>query len=140
MQLIKRVFSIDSEAMKFLLAGSVTSLLGVASSQQHLCVRLRQRSRAILRQLLSLMLEALRDGLSYDPSLFRISCNWSVQQSLSTCQLVVVLSACLVGTPKSKKVLQYPSHRILRYVHEALNIGEKKTNYTVWLKIARRTF
>ena len=28
--------------------------------------------------------------------------------------------------PNSKKVLQYPSHRILRYVHEALNVDEKK--------------
>ena len=36
------------------------------------------------------------------------------------------ISACLVATPKSKKVLQYPSHRILRYVHGALNVDEKK--------------
>ena len=36
------------------------------------------------------------------------------------------ISACLVAIPKSKKVLQYLSHRILRYVHEALNIDEKK--------------
>jgi len=36
------------------------------------------------------------------------------------------LSACLVGSPNSKKVLQYPSHRILRYVHGTLNIDEKK--------------
>ena len=26
----------------------------------------------------------------------------------------------------SQKVLQYPSHRILRYVHGALNVDEKK--------------
>jgi hypothetical protein len=35
---------------------------------------------------------------------------------------------------------QYSSHRILRYVYGALNVDEKKTNYTVWLEIARRTF
>ena len=50
------------------------------------------------------------------------------------------LNAPLVATPKSKKVLQYPSHRILRYVHRALNVDEKKTNCTVWLEIAKRTF
>jgi len=33
---------------------------------------------------------------------------------------------CLVATSKSKKVLQYLSHQILRYVHGALNVDEKK--------------
>ena len=37
-----------------------------------------------------------------------------------------VLSACLVPTPNSKKVLQQPSHRILRYMHGALNVDKKK--------------
>ena len=35
-------------------------------------------------------------------------------------------SACLVPTSNSQKVLQYPSHRILRYVHRALNVDKKK--------------
>ena len=40
----------------------------------------------------------------------------------------------------SKKVLQYPSHRILRYMYRALNVDEKKTNYTVNRGIVRRIF
>ena len=40
----------------------------------------------------------------------------------------------------SKKMLQYPSYRILRYVYGAVNVDEKKTNCTVWLEIVRRTF
>jgi len=35
-------------------------------------------------------------------------------------------SPCLVREKFSRKVLQYPSHRILRYVHGALNVDEKK--------------
>jgi hypothetical protein len=35
------------------------------------------------------------------------------------------ISACLVPTLNSQKVLQYPSHQILRYVHGALNVDEK---------------
>ena len=50
------------------------------------------------------------------------------------------VSACLVLTSNFKKVLQCLSHRILRYVHEVLNVDEKKTNCTVWLKITRRMF
>ena len=38
----------------------------------------------------------------------------------------ILLGACLVPTPKSQKVLQSPSHRILRYVYGALNVDEKK--------------
>jgi len=34
---------------------------------------------------------------------------------------------CLVP----KKILEYPSHRMFRHMHEALNAVEKKTNYTV---------
>ena len=30
-----------------------------------------------------------------------------------------------------KKFLQYPSHRIFEHMHEALNVVEKITNYTV---------
>ena len=42
------------------------------------------------------------------------------------------LSACLVATTKFKKVLQYLSHQILRYVHGALNVDEKKTAQFGW--------
>ena len=35
-------------------------------------------------------------------------------------------SPCLVCEKFSQKVLQYPSYRILRYVHGALNVDEKK--------------
>jgi hypothetical protein len=35
---------------------------------------------------------------------------------------------------KIPKILQdFPSHQIFRRMHEALNIGKKITNYTVWL-------
>ena len=40
----------------------------------------------------------------------------------------------------SQKVLQYPSHRILRYMHGALNVDEKKTNCTVWLELRDERF
>jgi len=36
------------------------------------------------------------------------------------------ISPCLVREKFSQKVLQYPSHRILRYVHGALNVDENK--------------
>ena len=36
------------------------------------------------------------------------------------------LSPCLVREKFSRKVLQYPSHRILRYVHGVLNVDENK--------------
>jgi hypothetical protein len=33
---------------------------------------------------------------------------------------------------KVQKILQdFPSHRIFRYMHGALNIGKKITNYTI---------
>ena len=38
----------------------------------------------------------------------------------------IQISVCLVATSKSKKVLQYLSHQILRYVHGSLNVDEKK--------------
>ena len=44
------------------------------------------------------------------------------------------------GRRTSKKSATVASHRTLRYVHGALNVDEKKTNCTVWLEIARRTF
>ena len=37
----------------------------------------------------------------------------------------IQISVCLVATSKSKKVLQYLSHQILRYVHGALNVDKK---------------
>ena len=40
---------------------------------------------------------------------------------------VYLLRPCLV----SKKIAQYPSHRIFGHMHEALNVVEKITNYTV---------
>jgi len=55
-------------------------------------------------------------------------------------EVSIIVRPCLVYENFSLKVLQYPSHRILRYVHGALNVDEKKTNYIVWLEIARRTF
>ena len=36
------------------------------------------------------------------------------------------LTARLDGENFSQKVLQYPSHRILRYVHGVLNVDKKK--------------
>ena len=59
--------------------------------------------------------------------------HWHFSQALHVallgsviCLLAVrYLCACLVSTLKSKKVLQYPSYRILRYVHGALNVDEK---------------
>ena len=53
--------------------------------------------------------------------------------------LEIYIKALFSSKKFSQKVLQYPSHRILRYVHGALNVDEK-TKCTVWLKIARRTF
>ena len=76
--------------------------------------------------------------------------DWSLwSQSLSKVQLMPWLDEMMDASnnksvfsfhPKIQKVLQYPSHRILRYMHGALNVDEKKTNCTVWLEIARRTF
>ena len=42
-------------------------------------------------------------------------------------QLAMCFRPCLV----SKKFTQYPSHRIFGHIHEALNVVEKITNYTI---------
>jgi len=40
--------------------------------------------------------------------------------------MLELISPCLVREKFSQKMLQYSSHRILRYVHGALNVDEKK--------------
>jgi hypothetical protein len=43
------------------------------------------------------------------------------------------LWACLVGQRGKKKIVQYPSHRILGRMHRVLNVGKKINNCTVCL-------
>jgi len=76
-----------------------------------------------------------RESIQTDED-WRLSCQVRRVLGQPTCVRVVSdagasaspfsLSACLVARPNSKKVLQYTSHRILRYVYGALNVGEKK--------------
>ena len=66
-----------------------------------------------------------------DPCLFKASTRYFDDKSLNRHRSRRP-RPCLVY-PKTKKFSKFPSHRILRYIHEALNIDENKANRTVCL-------